>query len=229
MTCLQVPKGPRSFDAAAEVAGGANRINGGCLRSIYGGTLRLQDTRNPTRDVTSSPPRRPPESAGAVECAARSRKPRADAQRNRDGLLERRRRRSRNWARRPASTDRAARKVGTARSTATSRLATRSWRRSIAGRSALSDAAPRLVEALPPAEALRAWMGVFVHYIAAKKVIAAGSKIVGRRGWAGYADSSARINGAIARLVEARAASGDIRRRRRILADLLRRRSDRLC
>ena len=75
----------------------------------------------------------------------------------------------------------------------------------------LADAAPRLADDLPPAEALRAWMGVFIDYIAAKKVIAPALKSLVGGGSALYADSSARINGAIALLVERARASGDIR------------------
>jgi hypothetical protein len=75
----------------------------------------------------------------------------------------------------------------------------------------LADAAPRLADALPPAEALRAWMRVFIDYIAAKKVIAPALKSLVGGGSALYADSSARINGAIALLVERARASGDIR------------------
>ena len=75
----------------------------------------------------------------------------------------------------------------------------------------LADAAPRLIRPLPPAEALRAWMRVFIDYIAAKKVIAPALKSLVGGGSALYADSSARINGAIALLVERARASGDIR------------------
>jgi AcrR family transcriptional regulator len=75
----------------------------------------------------------------------------------------------------------------------------------------LADAAPRLADSLPPAEALRAWMGVFIDYIAAKKVIAPALKSLVGGGSALYADSGARINEAIALLVERARASGDIR------------------
>ena len=75
----------------------------------------------------------------------------------------------------------------------------------------LADAAPRLADSLPPAEALRAWMGVFIDYIAAKKVIAPALKSLVGGGSALYADSGARITEAIGHLVERARASGDIR------------------
>jgi AcrR family transcriptional regulator len=75
----------------------------------------------------------------------------------------------------------------------------------------LAGAAPRLIESLPPAEALRAWMGLFIDYIAAKRVIAPAIKSLVGGESALYADSSARINEAMDLLVERARASGDIR------------------
>jgi hypothetical protein len=75
----------------------------------------------------------------------------------------------------------------------------------------LADAAPRLIESMSPAEALRAWMRVFIDYIAAKKVIAPALKSSVGGGSAAYADSSVRINEAIALLVGRARESGDIR------------------
>jgi AcrR family transcriptional regulator len=148
--------------------------------------------------------------AGSIESV---RKPRADGQRNRERLME---------AAKAAfaevgadvSLEEIARRAGVGIGTLYRHFPTRDaiveavYRREV---QQLADAAPRLVDALPPAEALRAWMRVFIDYIAAKKVIAPALKSLVGGGSALYADSSARINGAIALLVERARASGDIR------------------
>jgi AcrR family transcriptional regulator len=150
---------------------------------------------------------------GGVDTLRGSRKPRADAQRNRDGLLE---------AAKAvfvevgpaASLDQIARRAGVGIGTLYRHFPTRDaiveavYRREV---QQLADAAPRLVEALPPAEALRAWMRLFIDYIAAKKVIAPALKSLVGGGSALYADSGARITEAIGLLVERARASGDIR------------------
>lgn len=72
----------------------------------------------------------------------------------------------------------------------------------------LADAAPRLVEEMPPLEALRAWMLLFVDYVATKRVIA--PALVQRAGGASevFAATGTAINAALDLLVEkARAAS----------------------
>jgi AcrR family transcriptional regulator len=142
-----------------------------------------------------------------------ARKPRADAQRNRDGLLEAAKAAFAE-AGPEASLEEIARRADVGIGTLYRHFPTRDaiveavYRREV---QQLADAAPRLVDALPPAEALRAWMRVFIDYIAAKKVIAPALKSLVGGGSALYADSSARINGAIALLVERARASGDIR------------------
>jgi AcrR family transcriptional regulator len=142
-----------------------------------------------------------------------SRKPRADAQRNRDGLLEAAKAAFAEVGP-EASLDEIARRAGVGIGTLYRHFPTRDaiveavYRREV---QQLAEAAPRLIETLPPAEALRAWMGVFIEYIAAKKVIMPALKSLVGGGSALYADSSARINGAIALLVERARASGDIR------------------
>jgi AcrR family transcriptional regulator len=150
---------------------------------------------------------------GAVEPLRGSRKPRADAQRNRDGLLEAAKAAFAEVGP-EASLEEIARRADVGIGTLYRHFPTRDaiveavYRREV---QQLADAAPRLVDALPPAEALRAWMRVFIDYIAAKKVIAPALKSLVGGGSALYADSSARINGAIALLVERARASGDIR------------------
>ena len=154
-----------------------------------------------------------PKATGAVETPHGSRKPRADAQRNRDGLLEAAKAAFAELGP-EASLDEIARRARVGIGTLYRHFPTRDaiveavYRREVQH---LADAAPRLIEALPPAEALRAWMRLFIDYIAAKKVIAPALKSLVGGGSALYADSGARINGAIALLVERARASGDIR------------------
>ena len=74
----------------------------------------------------------------------------------------------------------------------------------------LADAAPVLATQHPPVEALRAWMRLFVDYIAAKQVIApALNGLVGGTS-ALYAHSGIVLQGAIDTLVAAAVASGDL-------------------
>jgi len=75
----------------------------------------------------------------------------------------------------------------------------------------LAAAAPVLAAQHPPAEALRAWMLLFVDYIAAKQVIApALNGLVGGTS-ALYAQSGAILQTAIDMLVASAVQSGDIR------------------
>ena len=150
----------------------------------------------------------------AAEKALRgNRKPRADARRNRDGLLEAAKAAFAEVGP-EASLEEIARRADVGIGTLYRHFPARDaiveavYRREV---QQLADAAPRLADSLPPAEALRAWMRVFIDYIAAKKVIAPALKSLVGADSTLYADSSARINGAIAHLVERARASGDIR------------------
>jgi AcrR family transcriptional regulator len=142
-----------------------------------------------------------------------ARKPRADAQRNRDGLLEAAKAAFAEVGP-EASLEEIARRADVGIGTLYRHFPTRDaiveavYRREV---QQLADAAPRLADSLPPAEALRAWMRVFIDYIAAKKVIAPALKSLVGANSTLYADSGARINGAIGLLVERARASGDIR------------------
>jgi AcrR family transcriptional regulator len=162
------------------------------------------------RNLSAQMTRRAP--AGKSPVAAR--KPRADAQRNRDSLLEAAKDAFAE-AGPEASLDEIARRAGVGIGTLYRHFPTRDavveavYRREV---QQLADAAPRLIDSLPPAEALRAWMGLFIDYIAAKRVIAPALKSLVGGESALYADSSARINEAMALLVERARASGDIRR-----------------
>jgi AcrR family transcriptional regulator len=159
-------------------------------------------------DVTSRSRRAAGGTAPAV-----ARKPRADAQRNRDGLLEAAKAAFAEVGP-EARLDEIARRARVGIGTLYRHFPTRDaiveavYRREV---QQLADAATRLADSLPPAEALRAWMRVFIDYIAAKKVIAPALKSLVAADSALYADSSARINGAIALLVERARASGDVR------------------
>jgi AcrR family transcriptional regulator len=75
----------------------------------------------------------------------------------------------------------------------------------------LAAAVPKLAEAMPPIEALRAWMLLFVDYIAAKHIIApALNTFIGGPSKL-YEASRAEIRGAIEALVKRAIASGDMR------------------
>ena len=75
----------------------------------------------------------------------------------------------------------------------------------------LAEAAPRFAEALPPVEALRAWLRLFVDHIATKQVMAPvlASMVGGPSGLC--TDSGAQVKAAIGLLVDRAVASGDIR------------------
>ena len=141
------------------------------------------------------------------------RKPRADARRNREGLLEAAKAAFAEVGA-EASLEEIARRAGVGIGTLYRHFPTREavveavYRREV---QQLADAAPRLIESLPPVEALRAWMRLFIDYVAAKRVIAPALKSLVGGGSALYADSSARISEAMALLVERAQASGDVR------------------
>ena len=75
----------------------------------------------------------------------------------------------------------------------------------------LAQAAPRFSETLPPVEALRAWLRLFVDHIATKQVMSPvlASMVAGPSEL--YAESGAQVKAAIASLVDRAVASGDIR------------------
>jgi hypothetical protein len=73
----------------------------------------------------------------------------------------------------------------------------------------LAEAAGRLIETEAPIEALRAWMGLFIDYIATKKIIAPALNALTDPS-ALFATSGMQIKSAIATLVERAAAQGDI-------------------
>ena len=141
------------------------------------------------------------------------RKPRADAQRNRDRLLEVAKAAFAD-AGADVSLEEIARRAGMGIGTLYRHFPTRDaiveavYRREV---QQLADSATRLLKSLPPGEALREWMRLFVDLIATKKVIApALGSIVGGVSEL-YASSSTLITDAMTLLVERANACGDIR------------------
>ena len=145
------------------------------------------------------------------QASGRPRKPRADAERNRNRLLE------------VATTafvdvgpevslDEIARRAGVGIGTLYRHFPTRDaileavYRRAV---QQLAEAAGRLIETEAPIEALRAWMGLFIDYIATKKIIAPALNALTDPS-ALFATSGMQIKSAIATLVERAAAQGDI-------------------
>lgn len=143
----------------------------------------------------------------------KERKPRADALRNRERILEEAKR-AFSRAGGDISLEEVARRAGVGTGTLYRHFPNREallqsvYRAEVAK---LAEEERKLSNALPAREALRAWMLLFIDYIAAKKIIApALNSIVG--GTAELFESSgAQIKGAIQSLVTRAVASGDIR------------------
>jgi AcrR family transcriptional regulator len=76
----------------------------------------------------------------------------------------------------------------------------------------LAAAAPKFAEALPPLEALRAWMRLFVEHIAAKQIIAPALNTLAGGPSKLYESSRGQIQGAIGALAKRAIQSGDLRR-----------------
>lgn len=141
------------------------------------------------------------------------RKPRVDALRNRERLLEVAKEAfTRSGA--EASLDDIARQAGVGPGTLYRHFPTRDalleavYRNEVAK---LAGAAQQFAESMPPLEALRAWMLLFVDYIAAKHIIApALNSMVGGPSRL-YEGSRELIQGTMEELVERAMASGDLR------------------
>lgn len=76
----------------------------------------------------------------------------------------------------------------------------------------LAAAQLRFTEEMPPLEAMRAWMLLFVDYIATKKIIAPALNTLVSGPSKLFEDSRARVQGAIQALVKRAIKSGDIRK-----------------
>ena len=143
-----------------------------------------------------------------------ARKPRTDAQRNRERILEVAKDAfTRHGA--DASLDDIAREAGVGAGTLYRHFPTRDALVEAVYRSEvekLAAAEQRFSRSMPPVEALRAWMLLFVDYIAAKHLIApALNTLVGGPSKL-YDGSRGQIKGAIDALVERAIKSGDIRK-----------------
>ena len=142
------------------------------------------------------------------------RKPRRDAQRNRDRILEVAKE---AFARSGANTslDDIAKQAEVGAGTLYRHFPTRDALLEAVYRAEvekLAAAQRELSGKLPPVEALRAWMLLFVDYIAAKQIIASAlNTLVGGPSKV-YEGSRAQIQGAIETLVKRAIKSGDIRR-----------------
>ena len=147
-------------------------------------------------------------------CQSAQRKPRTDAQRNRERILEVAKE---AFARSGASTslDDIGKQAGVGAGTLYRHFPTRDTLLEAVYRTEvekLAAAERKLAQDLPPIEALRAWMLLFVDYIATKQIIApALNTLVGGPSKV-YEASRAQITGAIRALVERVIENGDIRR-----------------
>ena len=144
---------------------------------------------------------------------ATGRKPRADGQRNRERLLDVAKSAFADVGA-DVSLEEVARRAGVGIGTLYRHFPTREalveavYRREVQH---LAEAAKHLQASLPAGEALRQWMGVFVDYIATKKVIApALGSIVGGVSEL-YAASGVLITGAMSDLVTRAVGDGEIR------------------
>src|SRR6201993_117124 len=142
------------------------------------------------------------------------RKPRADAQRNRERILDVAKEAfTRSGA--DASLDDIAKQAGVGAGTLYRHFPTRDALIEAVYRSEvekLAAAERKFAEAMPPIEALRAWMLLFVDHIAAKQIIApALNSVVGGPSKL-YEGSRGLIQGAIDALVKRAIRSGDMRR-----------------
>ena len=142
------------------------------------------------------------------------RKPRSDAQRNRERILEVARQAfSRSGAN--ASLDDIAKKAGVGPGTLYRHFPTREELLAAVYRAEiekLAAAEQKFAEELPPIEALRAWLLLFVDYIAAKHLIAPALTALLGDPKKVFEASYARIWEAIHALVERAIKSGDIRK-----------------
>jgi AcrR family transcriptional regulator len=167
------------------------------LDKITGECLRLQLFYMPTKSLKIAP-----------------RKPRTDARRNRERILEVAKEAfTRSGAN--ASLDDVAKDAAVGAGTLYRHFPTRDalieevYRTEV---EKLAAAERKFSEAMPPVEALRAWMLLFVDYIATKQIIApALNSLIGGPSKL-YEGSRARVQGAIDALVKRAIKNGDIRK-----------------
>jgi AcrR family transcriptional regulator len=142
------------------------------------------------------------------------RKPRADAQRNRERVLEVAKQAfTRHGA--SASLDEIAKDAGVGAGTLYRHFPTRDALIEAVYRTEvekLAAAEGKFAETLPPLEALRAWMKLFVDYVEAKHIIAPALNTYAGGPSKLYETSKTQISGAINALVKRAIHSGDIRK-----------------
>jgi len=142
------------------------------------------------------------------------RKPRADAQRNRERILELAKREfTRSGAN--ASLEEIARQAGVGPGTLYRHFPTRdalieAVYRTEVGK--LAAAADRFAGTLPPLEALRAWMLLFIDHVAAKQIIAPALNSIAGGPARLFEGSRGQVLGAIETLVQHAIASGEMRK-----------------
>jgi AcrR family transcriptional regulator len=142
------------------------------------------------------------------------RKPRTDAQRNRQRILEVAKEAFTRWGAN-ASLDDIAKKAGVGAGTLYRHFPTRDLLLEAVYRTEvekLAAAERRFAATLPPIEALRAWMLLFVDYIAAKQIIASALDTLAGGPSKVFEASHAQVWEAIRALVKRAIKSGDIRR-----------------
>jgi AcrR family transcriptional regulator len=142
------------------------------------------------------------------------RKPRSDAQRNRERILEVAKGAfTRHGAN--ASLDDIAKQAGVGAGTLYRHFPTRDALIEAVYRTEvekLAAAERKLTEAMPPIDALRAWMLLFVDHIATKKIIAPALNSLAGGASRLYEGSRGRVQGAIEALVKRAIKSRDIRK-----------------
>jgi AcrR family transcriptional regulator len=142
------------------------------------------------------------------------RKPRSDAQRNRERILEVAKEAFTRFGA-DASLDDIAKQAAVGPGTLYRHFPTRDALIEAVYRSEvekLAASAPKLAETMPPIDALRAWMLLLVEYIAAKHIIApALNSIVGGPSRL-YEGSRSLVQGAIDELVKRAKKNGDLRK-----------------
>ena len=143
-----------------------------------------------------------------------TRKPRADALRNRERLIEAAKQAFTEDGS-EVSLEAIARRAGVGIGTLYRHFPTRDavveavYRRAVGQ---LGDAAIELLQTLPPGEALDAWLRLFVDYMATKRVIAPALGALPGGASALYETSGSMLRAAVTSLVQRAIASGDIRR-----------------
>ncbi len=147
------------------------------------------------------------------DSTSKERKPRADAARNRERILDIAKT---AFAREGAdiSLEEVARQAGVGAGTLYRHFPTRDallesvYRAEV---TKLAEEQRKLSDSLPPREALRSWMLLFVDYIATKKIIAAALNSIVGGPTKLFESSGAQIKDAIQLLVENAIESGDVR------------------